>query len=87
MDHGALPDRLSLLTPHYIASIPADPIGGGTIKLAIHDDGIMIYAAPMDDADSDIAVCHGLDHDWYASVRLYERAHRAFSWTGNGEQP
>ena len=51
IDHGAYPDRLSLLVPDYLDELPADPFDGKAIRLVQASDRWTIYSIGPDGVD------------------------------------
>lgn len=45
------PNQLAELCPDFIAEVPVDPFDGQLLKLAIRDDGIVIYSVGLDGTD------------------------------------
>jgi hypothetical protein len=49
--HGRWPGRLDELAPEYLATVPADPFGGGPLRLRRLPDGLVIYSVGPDGQD------------------------------------
>jgi hypothetical protein len=49
---GRWPTTLGELVPEYVAAIPLDPFNGQPLKMARHDQGIVIYSVGHDGADN-----------------------------------
>ena len=50
-DTGRLPSDLAELVPRYLSWIPIDPFDGAPLKLALKDDGLIIYSVGQDGVD------------------------------------
>jgi hypothetical protein len=49
--HGAYPDKLTELTPEFVAEVPADPYDGRPIRLRREGAGIVLYSIGRDRRD------------------------------------
>ena len=47
-DHGAFPEALDALAPHYLVSVPVDPITNEPVAYQYDEDGYTLYGAGID---------------------------------------
>jgi hypothetical protein len=45
LKHGRWPESLAELCPEFLAEVPVDPFGTGTIRYAKQPDGVVVYSA------------------------------------------
>jgi hypothetical protein len=52
-EHDQYPETLNLLTPRYIAEIPADPFAGDAMRYRRVDEDYLLYSVGADREDDD----------------------------------
>ena len=51
LDHGMLPEKLDLLAPDYLDATPTDPFDGKPLRVAHHENEVVIYSIGPDLTD------------------------------------
>ena len=51
LDNDQFPDSIDVLVPQYLDAVPIDPFDQQPIRLAVNDDGIVIYSVGPDRVD------------------------------------
>jgi len=52
-EHGAYPERLDVMTPSILKTIPKDAFTGQPLVYRLVDSGFVVYSVGLDDTDND----------------------------------
>ncbi len=78
LETGELPATIEVLVPKYLDSVPVDPFDGKPMKLAVTEEGIVIYSIDENlvDDGGDVAQRDNLNHPFDVGFRLFKQEHR-----------
>lgn len=74
--HNRYPERLTDLSPEFLAAIPTDPFTGNSVRYKRLDDGAVVYVTGSDGTDNGGMLKDGLDSGFDLGFRLFDPAHR-----------